>query len=203
MARKPAPQAVAGGVAITDKQLRVDALTPDPKNARKHPEVQIAQIAKAIEEFGVVDKTVVRPNGQIIGGEGRWLALKRLGHDEVDCRIIAGLAESQYRRLALALNKIGDNSRWDDDVLAQLLGELREEGDPLDGIGFSDREIEKLLAGDDPIEVREIETSDVEDECWISVRGPLAQQAQVLKALQDVMKKFPGVAVDLGTIAIG
>ena len=38
---------------------------------------------------------------------------------------------------------------------------------------------------------------------WISIRGPLAQQAHALKALQEAMKPYAGVSVELGTISAG
>ena len=50
--------------------------------------------------------------------------------------------------------------------------------------------------------VREIATSDVSDSFWITVRGPLAQQAAALKRLQQLMGELPDVEVDLGTIAL-
>lgn len=56
---------------------------------------------------------------------------------------------------------------------------------------------------DDPLEVKEIETGEVADEFWISVRGPLAQQAAVLKKLEDALKPFAGVTVEQGTINVG
>ncbi|MFC0243240.1 hypothetical protein [Rhodopseudomonas telluris] len=81
-----------------------------------------------------------------------------------------------------------------------LLVETQGDGDNLLDLGFSPGELSKLLDELAELEVREIETCPVDDEFWISIRGPLVHQAQLLKALQDAMKPFDGVAVELGTI---
>src|SRR5581483_8031165 len=118
-------------------------------------------------------------------------------------RVVAGLSEAQYKALALALNKIPENSSWDGDVLAEILGDLQHEGEDVIGIGFSPKDIDGLLGEPAAIEVKEIETGPVEDEFWISIRGPLANQAAALKALEAAMKPFAGVSVELGTINVG
>jgi ParB-like chromosome segregation protein Spo0J len=180
------------GPIITDEVRKVSALTADPRNARRHSEAQISQIVQAIERFGFVDKLAIRPDGQVIGGHARLDALKRMGHTDVECRVVSGLSEAGYKALGLALNRIPENSRWDDDVLRDILG-----------LGFSSNELTKLLNEPDELEVREIETGPVDDEFWISLRGPLAHQAHVLKALQEAMKPYAGVTVEQGTINLG
>ena len=190
-------------VKITDETRTVADLKPDPKNARRHSERQIAQIAGSIERFGYVNKVVARPDGTLIGGHATVEAIKRLGWDKIDVRIVAGLSVAQYRALGLALNKLPENSSWDDAILGEVLGGLAEEGEDAIGIGFSEKEINKLLNGPGDIEVHEVETGDVADEFWISIRGPLAAQALALKALEDAMKPLAGVSVEMGTIAIG
>lgn len=107
---------------ITDETRKVATLKADPKNARRHSEAQVAQIVASIERFGYVNKIVVRPNGMIIGGHATLEALKRLGREDVECRVVAGLNDASYRALGLALNKIPENSSWDHDVLRDVLG---------------------------------------------------------------------------------
>lgn len=187
---------------ITDKTFAIGDLKSDPKNAKVHSEGQIAEIAESISTFGYVNKIAVRPTGQLIGGHATLEALRRLGREKIETRCVAGLTEVQYSALGLALNRLPENSSWDERVLADVLGAIRDE-DPELITGFKKAEIDKLLEEPDEIEVQEIETDRVDDEFWISVRGPLADQAAALQALQDVMRKFPGVSVDLGTINVG
>lgn len=151
--------------------------------------------------LGFVDKLVIRPDGQIIGGHA-WLdALNVLAVENAECRVVAGLNETQYQALALALNRIPENSSWDEDLLRELLGELQEAGENPLALGFKPADLDKLLKEPDELTVKEIETGPVNDEFWISVRGPLADQAAALKALQDALKPFAGITVELGTIS--
>ena len=191
-----------GAPVITDEVRKVADIKPDPRNAKKHSESQIAQIVQSIERFGFVEKLVVRPNGQLIGGEGRLEALKRVGREQAECRVVAGLTEAGYKALGLALNRIGENSRWDDDVLREILGALQSDGENPLSLGFSPAELDKILAQPTDLEVREIETGPVSDEFWISIRGPLQHQAHAFRALQDAMKPYAGVTVEQGTIAM-
>jgi ParB-like chromosome segregation protein Spo0J len=203
MSDHPTPAAISAGQIITDETRKIAALTADPRNARRHSQAQIAQIVHSIEEFGFVNRVVIRPTGQIIAGHATTEALRRLSRDDVEVRVVGGLTEAQYQKLALALNRLPENSSWDDDMLAEIMGELRTAGEDIGDIGFSPGEIDKLLKPDDPLAVREIETGPVDDEFWISVRGPLKDQAAALKALELAMKPHADVTVELGTINLG
>jgi ParB-like chromosome segregation protein Spo0J len=191
-------------VRVTDETRKTAEIKIDPRNARKHPEKQIAKIANSIAQFGYVDKLAVRPNSQLIAGEGRFLALQRLPEfqDTIDVRVVHGLTDRQYRLLGLALNKLPEGSSWDDGVLAEIISEAREAGDDVSVTGFEDAELSRILGAQDPLEVSEIKTTDVDDEFWISVRGPLRHQAKALQELERMMKKLDGVTVELGTIAM-
>lgn len=195
--------ATAPTIVTTNEERSIATLSADPKNARQHSESQISEIVRSIQTFGYVAPVIVQPSGQIIGGHATVEALKRLDRTDVDVRVVHGLTASAYKKLGLALNKLPENSRWNDDVLREVMGEIDADGGDLNIPGFSSKEIEKLLAEPDDLEVAEIETGPVEDEAWISVRAPLAQQANVLKALQTVMKEFPDVTVEQGVISLG
>jgi len=203
MAKQSRP--ATGQPVITDEVRKVSELTADPRNARRHSEAQISQIVQSIERFGFVEKIAVRPDGRVIAGHARLEALKRVPMiaDTVEVRVVGGLSESAYKALGLALNRIPENSQWDDDILRDILGELSNEGEDAIGLGFSPNELTKLMAEPDELEVKEIETGPVDDEFWISIRGPLAQQANALKALQEAMKTYAGVTVEQGTISLG
>jgi hypothetical protein len=203
MAKQSKAARMPGEPVITDEVRKVAELKVDPRNARRHSEEQISQIVQSIEKFGYVNKIICRDNGHVIGGHARLEALKRMGRDEAECRVVAGLSDSAYKAMGVAFNRIPENSRWDDDILREVLGELQEQGEDAIGLGFSRNEISKILAEPDELEVKEIQTGPVDDEFWISIRGPLAHQAHALKALQEAMKPYDGVTVEQGTIVIG
>jgi ParB-like chromosome segregation protein Spo0J len=202
MARQPTKPAPAEPV-ITDEVRKVAELKLDPQNAKLHSEAQVSDIVLSIERFGFIDRLVIRPSGQLIGGEARLRALKRMARIEVECRVVAGLSEAGYKALGLALNRLPENSRWNDDILRGVLLEIQCGGENPLALGFSPGELGRILDEPDELEVKEIETGPIDDEFWISIRGPLAQQANALKVLQDAMKPFGGVTVEQGTINIG
>lgn len=197
----PGEPAATTGSVITDATWPIAKLKPDPRNARRHSEEQIGQIMASIERFGYVTRINVRPDGTIIGGHATLEALKRLEKTEVEVRVVAGLTPGQYAALALALNRIPENSGWDRGILRDILADLPAEEDLLD-IGFSEKELDGILAGEEELAVKEIATGPVADEFWISVRGPLKDQARALQALQAAMKDFPEITVDLSTIGV-
>lgn len=99
----------------------------------------------------------------------------------------------------LADNRLGELSSPDGDRVAELLREIPEV-DWL-SVGYSAEEAAKLTAELEAAEiaVREIATSTVADRFWISVHGPLVDQARVLQALKRVMAEFGLVTVEMGT----
>lgn len=145
MARQPTPASRATAPVITDETRKIADLTADPKNARRHSEAQISQIVLSIERFGFVNPISIRPTGQLIGGHATLDALKRMGREDVACRVVDGLSERDYKALAIALNKLPENSRWDDDILRGVLLEIQDDGENALSLGFSPGELKKLL----------------------------------------------------------
>jgi ParB-like chromosome segregation protein Spo0J len=172
---RPAKPANIGESVITDEVRKVSELKPDPHNACRHSEAQISRIAQAIERFGFVEKLAIRPNGQVIGGHARVEALKRLGREDTECRVIAGLTEAGYK--LSSLRSIASlKTRWDDEILRGVILEIQDDGENALSLGFTPNELSRILQEPDDLEVKEIETGPVDDEFWISIRGPLAHK---------------------------
>ena len=68
--------------------IPIDELTPDPNNAKAHPDWQIEQIAASIEQFGFDDPVGVWHDADgrpvIVEGHGRVLAAKELGIEPLE-----------------------------------------------------------------------------------------------------------------------
>ena len=128
----------------------VASLVPYAANARTHSELQVAQIAASIAEFGFVNPVLVDAAGVLVAGHGRVLAAKKLGLASVPAIRLAHLTEAQARALRLADNQIALNSGWDEALLAAELARIRDEGVvDLDVLGFSGLELDQLLAAAD------------------------------------------------------
>lgn len=135
----------------------IEKLRPYARNARTHSEEQIAQIAASIAEFGFNAPILVDSDAGIVAGHGRLLAARKLGLSEVPVVVLDHLSETQRRAYIIADNKLALNAGWDEKLLAQELRDLEKEGLDLALVGFSDDELEELLAEDEPEQSEEIE----------------------------------------------
>lgn len=138
-------------------------LVPNPANARTHPEAQVMQIVASIREFGFTNPLLVdmAAGGIIVAGHGRQLAVMRMVEagetirlpngkvlpagivPAIDC---AGWSQAQRRAYTLADNALAESSGWDDALLNVELTFLDDAGFDLPLIGFSDAELDRLLA---------------------------------------------------------
>lgn len=82
------------------RNVAVEAITPDPRNARQHPARQVAQIAKSIESFGFNVPLLLDGSGCLIAGHGRLLAAKQLGWREVPTITLEHLSPDQVKALS-------------------------------------------------------------------------------------------------------
>ena len=126
-------------------------LTPYARNARTHDDAQVAQIAASIVEFGWTNPILVDAAGGVIAGHGRLLAAQKLGLDAVPVIVLDRLTPAQRRAYVIADNKLVLNAGWDEELLAAELHTLNGEAFDLSLTGYSEDELDGLLAplGDD------------------------------------------------------
>lgn len=101
--------------------MKLAEIKPYARNAKRHNEVQIQQIANSIKEFGFNQPIVVDKNGVIIVGHGRYEASKVLGLDDVPV-IVADLTEKQAKSYRLADNKLNESGTDLSIVIEELKG---------------------------------------------------------------------------------
>ncbi|MFP4593502.1 site-specific DNA-methyltransferase [Ralstonia sp.] len=160
------PESIAG---LRIEMRPVEALIPYARNAKRHSDTQVAQIAASIREFGWGAPILVDGQNNVIAGHGRLLAARKLGMTEVPVVPMDHLTDTQRRALILADNKIGENAEWDEDLLGLELAELNAAGFNLALAGFTPEEWDALIAGDeaskegltDENEAPEVETEPV------------------------------------------
>ena len=129
------------------EQASVAALIPSARNSRTHSEMQVAQIAASIREFGFTNPVLIDGQASIIAGHGRVLAARKLGLETVPAIRIDYMTEAQKRAYIIADNKLALNAGWDEELLALELGELRDLGFDLGLVGFNDDELAALRIG--------------------------------------------------------
>ena len=137
---------VSPAMASRIEMWPLERLIPYARNARTHSDAQIAQIAASIAEFGFTAPILVSGDGVIIAGHGRLAAARKLGLEAVPVVVLDHLTPTQRRAYLLADNKLAELAGWDEELLALELADLSEAGYDLALTGFSEGEIERLLA---------------------------------------------------------
>lgn len=131
------------------------SLTPYAHNARKHSKKQIRQIADSIEAFGFNAPVLINGYNVLLAGHGRVEAAKLLGLETIPCLRLDHMDEAQQRGFLLADNRIAEDATWDEELLADELGELLNLPDlsfDIGVIGFSVAEVDALIEGTSPEE---------------------------------------------------
>lgn len=120
------------------EQWDVERLRPADRNPRKHPQKQIEQLAARYKVVGFTKPMLVRHDGRIIAGHGRWEAAKIAGLKTVPV-IVAPKewTDDQCRAELLADNALGDGSKWDEEELGAELALLTGAGIDLKPLGFA------------------------------------------------------------------
>lgn len=131
------------------ERLAPHTLRPSPRNARTHSKKQVRQIADSIRTFGFTNPVLIDEDRTILAGHGRVLAAELLGLESVPCRRLSNMTAAQKRAYVLADNKLALNAGWDEELLAEELGELLalDLGFDIDVTGFSIPEIDCLVEG--------------------------------------------------------
>jgi hypothetical protein len=133
---------------LNPKLVSVSSLTFLGRETRKHPPAQIRKLAESLNRFGFVVPIVVDRRNRVVAGWGLVLAARRLGLDEVPAVIISDLGEAELRLLRLALNRLAEDSSWDENVLKLEFNDVLEISNDLDLTvsGFEMGEIDRILS---------------------------------------------------------
>src|SRR3984893_1844402 len=118
------------------EMVPIDALKPNPKNAKKHPDRQIALLEENIEQFAFTNPILIDEANQMIGGHARYAAAKRLGFRHLPAIRLSHLTPAQKRAVAIANNKLAELASWDLEILAEEFEFLT---DPETDLGFDPR----------------------------------------------------------------
>jgi len=153
----------------------IERLIPYARNPRTHSEEQVAEIAASMVEFGWTSPILVDRNNVVVAGHARLAAARKLGLGEVPVIVLDHLSDAQRRALVIADNKLALNARWDEAMLRVELEALREDEFNLDLLGFSNEELDALLAeSDEPAAgLTDEDEAPEAPEQSVSVRGDL------------------------------
>lgn len=128
------------------KVLPISVLKPaeyNPRKKLKPGDREYKKIRDSIEEFGFADPLVVNADMTIIGGHQRLNVAIDLGYTEVPCAVV-DVDKTREKALNIALNKI--TGEWDEQLLADLLTDLKDADYDLDYTGFDAPEVDTLFS---------------------------------------------------------
>jgi len=126
----------------------LERLRPYERNPRTHGADQVAQLAASMVEFGFTNPILVDEGNGILAGHGRLMAARQLGLKEFPVVRLEHLSEPQKRAYVIADNQLAATAGWDETLLAEEVGWLRDERFDLDLLGFDATELERLLSLD-------------------------------------------------------
>jgi DNA modification methylase len=117
------------------------------RDTRKHPSAQIRKLAASLDRFGFVLPILVDSKGRVVAGWALVLAAMQLGITEVPAVIITDLSEAELRALRLALNRLSEDSAWDEKELALEFSDILDLTPQIDleATAFETGQIDALL----------------------------------------------------------
>jgi ParB-like chromosome segregation protein Spo0J len=128
------------------ESVPVEALIPYARNARKHSDEQVAQLAASIREFGFNNPVLVDKENGIIAGHGRVLAARKLGLEAVPCLRLDHLTETQRKAYILADNRLAElGGGWDEEMLAIEIKDLASKDFDMTLAGWTQAEVSNLF----------------------------------------------------------
>lgn len=120
-------------------------LKPYERNAKKHPQTQIEQLAGSFRNFGWRGKPIeITSDNVIINGHGRYATAQYLGLEKVPVLIHGDMADEEIRAYRIADNKTAE-SGWDNELLNLELMSLKATKIDLSGF-LNPRDLEFLNA---------------------------------------------------------
>ena len=127
------------------QSVKIEDISQDPANVRRHGERNLAAIVASLRKFGQQKPIVVNADGIILAGNGTYEAAKRLGWEKIDV-VRSTLKGADATGFAIADNRTAELAEWDETGLAETLRALQSEDFDVEAAGWRDDEIDALIS---------------------------------------------------------
>lgn len=144
--KKPRPKAAGNIVQHEIVPLKLSKLRPHPKNPNIHPDSQKVGLGKSMRRYGFTSVPVVDEHDLILAGHARVEQAIAGGLTSVDGIVVRGWSEKKKLEFMIADNQQGKLSRFDDDVLRDILLSLQGSDADFGAMGFDDAALAAALA---------------------------------------------------------
>lgn len=121
-------------------------LIPYEANAKRHDEAHVDFLAKSIRDNGFYGTILIEPDGTIIAGHGRTLALKKLGVKKIPVTIVTDKTPDEIKQIRLRDN-FSSGTDYDYEQLGKEYAHFKSIGlnfDDMADIGFTHEQIESF-----------------------------------------------------------
>lgn len=104
----------------------------------------VQSVANSIQAFGFLVPCVVDDDNILVCGHTRTEAAKLLGLIEIPCIRARGLTPEQINAFRIIDNKVSEQAKWDNELLAGELGKLSDLGLDFTQFGFNQESLDCL-----------------------------------------------------------
>lgn len=98
----------------------IDELKPHPDNPRVFTEKGMKDLGKSIDKIGMAQPINITPEGTVLSGHARLLALKQKGIKEVDVYVASRSLTAKEQQEVLIRMNANTAGEWNTDTLANI-----------------------------------------------------------------------------------
>lgn len=179
--------------------VKITDLKPHPKNPRIHPESGIEKLVKSIKEFGWTNPILASRDKYILAGHARLKAAQRAGLKEVPV-IFLPLDGAKALAYLIADNRLQEETTWDNDLLAELVNELKNFDYDLELTGFDLEESNEIINGfTDEVDtgIKELKLKPFNKVHWlISIDLENMEGLEKMNQMMESLKEITGVEIE-------
>lgn len=145
--------------------INIDDYQPHPQNPNTHPDKQVHELQRSLEEFDQV-KNVVVWQKNFLAGHGIVEAARREGRTHLEAVDVSPWPEEKAIRFMIADNRLPQLSAMDNELLFSLLSGMN----PSDIPGIDENYFEALAAA---IEVPDFEPASPDEQGRLDKKKPV------------------------------
>jgi len=113
-------------MALSVEKIRLTDIKKSNLELRVHSLAQRKKARLLFERQGILSPIILDERLNIIDGRLRFDIALELGLKSLNCIILTGLSEPQKKELALSLNRLGEDTKWDPNQLKLHLEAILE-----------------------------------------------------------------------------